>query len=105
MGKHGIKEVIISFINNLKKNFSIERVILFGSQATKTAKKDSDVDLIIVSKNFEGMPYLERGAKMYNYWNFKIPVDFICYSPSEFNLLKKRISLVSNALKEGVVLA
>lgn len=105
MGKLSIKEAINSFILRLKNSFSIEKVILFGSQATNTQNKNSDVDLIIVSKDFEGMPFLKRGAKMYDYWNFEIPVDFICYSPSEFNLLKKRISLVSNALKEGLVLA
>jgi len=29
-------------------------------------------------------------------------VDFICYTVDEFNKLKKKISLVSTALKEGI---
>jgi len=105
MGKSKIKEAITSFIRNLKKDFSVNTIILFGSQASNTANKDSDVDLIIVSEDFKSIPYLERSAKMYDYWNFKIPVDFICYSSSEFNLLKKRVSLVAHALKEGIILA
>lgn len=104
MGKITIKKAITSFISLLKKDFSVEKIILFGSQAAKEADKDSDVDLIIVSKDFEDMPYLDRGSKMYDYWSFNIPVDFICYAPSEFNLLKKRVSLVSQSLKDGIIL-
>ncbi|MBI3412683.1 MAG: hypothetical protein HY051_01210 [Candidatus Aenigmarchaeota archaeon] len=30
------------------------------------------------------------------------PVDFICYTPEEFEREKKRVSIVSTALKEGI---
>jgi hypothetical protein len=29
-------------------------------------------------------------------------VDFICYTPEEFEKLKKEVSIVSEALKEGI---
>ena len=91
------------FIKKLSDEFSIQKIILFGSRATNNFKKESDVDLIIVSKDFKGMDFFERGAKMYDYWDIDLPVDFICYTPYEFNNLKKKISIVREALSNGII--
>jgi len=32
----------------------------------------------------------------------RYPVDFLCYTPEEFEKLRKRISIVSVALKTGI---
>jgi len=32
------------------------------------------------------------------------PVDFLCYTPEEFEEKRKEISIVRQALKEGVVI-
>ncbi|MBS3118771.1 nucleotidyltransferase domain-containing protein [Candidatus Woesearchaeota archaeon] len=82
----------------------IERMILFGSRADGTAKKDSDVDLIIVSPRFKLWDFFKRGAKMYDYWDVGYPADFLCYTPEEFNRLSKQITLVSEAIKKGIEL-
>lgn len=92
------------FIENLSKDFSIQNIILFGSRASHKFRENSDVDLMIVSKDFYGMDFFERGAKMYNYWNIDLPVDFICYTPEEFNNLKKKISIVKEALSSGIMI-
>lgn len=84
------------------KDFPLETVIFFGSRYNDKYHKDSDIDLIMVSKKFSGLNFFKRVAKMYDYWDFNYPVDFICYTPEEFERLKKRISIVSMALKEGV---
>jgi hypothetical protein len=39
---------------------------------------------------------------MYDFCDLNYPVDFLCYTPEEFNKLKKEVSIVSEALKEGV---
>lgn len=93
---------IKSFIKKLEKDFQVERVLLFGSRATNEFREDSDVDLIVVSKNFNGKDFFERVSRMYDYWNLDLPVDFLCYTPEEFNALKKRISIVKEALKDGI---
>jgi len=103
MGKKeiaGIKE----FIKKLNTDFKISKVILFGSRASGKFNKNSDIDLIIVSSDFEKMNFLERASKMYDYWELKYPVDFLCYTPEEFNSLKRRITIVKETLKEGIVL-
>lgn len=103
MGKKeiaGIKE----FIKKLKTDFKISKVILFGSRASGKSHKNSDIDLIIVSDGFRKLNFIERASKMYDYWELKYPVDFLCYTPEEFNSLKRRITIVKETLKEGIVL-
>jgi predicted nucleotidyltransferase len=100
--KHLIAE-LKDFIEKLSEDFNIQNIILFGSRATNKFRENSDVDLIIVSEDFKNMDFFERGAKMYEYWDVDLPVDFICYTPKEFNNLKKKISIVKEALSSGII--
>ncbi len=43
----------------------VREAYLFGSYARGDWLEDSDVDLVIVSDDFEGMPYLERLELIY----------------------------------------
>lgn len=90
------------FKQNVSKKFPLKRVILFGSTVKGKMHDDSDVDLVIVSQKFKGMNFFERGAKMYDYWSIRRPVDFLCYTPSEFDKLSKMLTIVREAVKEGI---
>lgn len=90
------------FAQKLKKEFDPERVILFGSRAGREYLKESDVDLIIVSKRFEGVNFFERAAKMYRYWDLPYPVDFLCYTPDEFEAKRLAITIVREAVRKGI---
>jgi len=104
----GEREFIIEKLKEFKKELSgeikVEKIIFFGSRARGDFRKESDIDLIIVSKDFKNKNFLKRPVGMYNHWKIDYPVDFICYSTDEFKALEKRISIVSHALKEGVVI-
>ena len=103
----GKKEPLIKelkkFLKSLSKDFLISNIILFGSRSTKKFNEFSDVDLIIVSRDFAKLDFFERVKKMYNYWNIDLPVDFICYTPEEFNKLRNEVSIVRDALSNGIV--
>src|SRR3989338_5829633 len=47
-----------------------------------------------------------KNSKKVIEWHVKhkigYPVDFICYTPDEFNRLKHEVSIVSEALREGI---
>ena len=90
------------FVRELSQELAIERVILFGSRAAENCEADSDVDLIIVSDDFEGKDFFERCSKMYDYWGLDLPVDFLCYTSKEFGDLRGQISIVGEALEQGV---
>lgn len=97
-----IKKKLRIFKNELKRDFLIDRIIFFGSRASGRHHRYSDIDLIIVSPKFRNLDFVERGAKMYDYWKLNYPVDFLCYTPKEFKRLSKQITIVSEAVKEGI---
>lgn len=101
-GKAELKSEFAEFKQKLQKDFQVRKIILFGSQAEGTAGRDSDVDLIIVSEGFGRLNFIERAAKMYDYWALEHPVDFLCYTPKEFREREKGATLVRQALKYGV---
>ncbi len=90
------------FKNDLKKETPISKMILFGSQAWGKPHRDSDIDLIIVSPKFRRRRSLLRGLNFYRYWKLDYPVDFLCYTPEEFNKLKKRVTIVREAVEKGI---
>ena len=101
-GRKSINEQLSLFKTELNKGLPVNKMILFGSRAKGKCGRDRDVDLIIVSPKFKKLDFFERGAKMYDYWDLNYPVDFLCYTPEEFNKLKKQITIVREAVKEGI---
>lgn len=65
--------------------------MLFMTKAYVETRKDSDIDLIIVNHKFKGKKSFKRSIEFYKYWDLDYPVDFLCYTPEEFNRLKKEI--------------
>lgn len=78
-------------------------LVLFGSRATGRAGPESDVDLIVVSPAFEGLGVLARAKLVRRYSELPYPVDVLCYSPAEFEQLRREVGLVGAAIAEGVV--
>lgn len=101
MSRGKIKGLIDS-VEKFKKMIGAEKIILFGSYARGEYDEHSDVDLILVSKNFEGKKFHSRFKGLWLKWKFGLPVDFIPLTPREFERQKKRVSIVSEALKEGI---
>lgn len=101
-GRAIIKRKLSKFKEELNKDFLISNMYFFGSRAIGKPHKYSDIDLIIVSPKFRKLNFFKRGAKMYDYWNLNYPVDFLCYTPEEFNRLKKQATIIREAVKEGI---
>jgi predicted nucleotidyltransferase len=82
--------------------FNPRHLIAFGSRVNGTAKPDSDLDLIVVSDAFEGIPFLQR-SRMFNEqvpWHLR--VDAWCYTVTEFERLRRQIGIVADACREGL---
>ena len=54
-----IKEIIISYINEVKKHIKVNKVILYGSYAKGEYNNYSDIDIAIFSENFKGKRFVE----------------------------------------------
>jgi len=100
--KENIVKKLKVFRNNVKSEFPINKMLLFGSYSKGKQRKWSDIDLIIVSSKFKGKKSYKRARKLYDYWNLDYPVDFLCYTPEEFNKLKNQITIVREAVEEGI---
>ena len=100
------RKIIIHDLGKFKRKLSnsieIDKLIFFGSRARGRAHRDSDIDLIIVSKNFRKKKFSYRPIGFYNYWDLDYPVDFLCYTPEEFKKLSKQVTIVSEAIKTGI---
>jgi hypothetical protein len=100
----GADPAIVRAVQRLreKTGVPIERAILFGSRARGDAGPHSDVDLLLVSSSFAGKSASQRAAPLHLAWDLDLPVDFLCYSPEEFERLRRRITIVRIALQEGL---
>lgn len=67
----------------------IDKIVLFGSQIMGTANKESDIDLLLVSKDFKNKSYSQRIRKLLglNRTLVKLtdkPFDILYYSDEEW---------------------
>jgi len=81
--------------------FEPEKILLFGSRIKGEASEDSDIDVIVVSNVFVDVPFVKRMPLVLKTIRFDKHIDFICYSPFEFQKIKSRSSIIMDALKYG----
>ena len=93
---------LMGFRQTVGKTAGVEKMLLFGSFTRGDVHRDSDIDLIVVSPRFRRMNVFKRGALMYQYWTLHMPVDFLCYTPEEFNRLRKQQTIVREAVETGI---
>ncbi len=58
--KENIEIIIRNFLDAIRNEIHIDGVYLFGSYAKGTPAKYSDIDLAIVSRDFEGIRFFDR---------------------------------------------
>ena len=93
---------MIEGIRKFKESIGVSRAIVFGSFARGEFGEDSDIDLLLVSEKFRGKSFIQRSKGLWLKWDLGLPVDFICFTPEEFKKLKKEVSIVSEAIREGI---
>ena len=85
-----------------KSGVSVEKIVVFGSYARGKPRRDSDIDVIIVSKDFRGKDIFQK-VEMVSGIDGELvrrtnkPFDILYYSDTEW---KKGYSLTINAAKE-----
>ena len=109
MLQHAIKDEILTTLRNSLK---IYKVILFGSLATGTADRDSDIDLIVVTDD-DSMPRSYRES-MQNYLSVsavlreikaRVPIDLIVHTrPMHEEFIHLGSMFSKDVMKRGEVL-
>ena len=85
-----------------ERGIEIYKIVVFGSYAKEKGGKESDLDIIVVSENFEGKDIFERvklasGIHRELVEKIAMPVDVMYYSPIEW---ERGSSLIINAARE-----
>ncbi|MFQ6096232.1 MAG: nucleotidyltransferase domain-containing protein [Armatimonadota bacterium] len=103
MGEAAVVDRCVSdFAARLRRAYRIHKIILFGSRARGDHLKHSDYDFVIVSPEFEGKRFSARTAEMYQYWDADVGIEPLCYTPDEFERKRKQITIVRQAVREGI---
>ncbi len=78
--------------------FHPETVIIFGSRISGNAHEDSDLDIILVSEQFEHVPQHQRLPLVRKSIRTPFSLDYLCYTPDEFERMKTRSSVLASTL-------
>lgn len=99
--KNSIKKAK-DFVNKVKKSgIPVDKAVLFGSQNSKKANKDSDIDVCIVSTNF-GKDYIKDMVALRK---ISLQIDSkIEPIPFGVNDLDDPYSTLSSEIRKGIYL-
>lgn len=97
-------ENLDDLVRLIKNEFNTELVLLFGSRARGDNLIESDYDIIIVSKDFEGINFIKRMGLVQDLWDGIYRLEAFCYTPEEFERKRNEIGTVQEACKEGIAL-
>ena len=86
-------ERINDYVSKLAAELGVEKAYLFGSTAKGNRRKNSDVDLIIVSKAFVGMPVPKREGILENMWDYREDLETLAYTQEEFAKISQRLTM------------
>lgn len=92
-----IQRTLSGFTRRLTDEYDDAKAYLFGSYARGTWLDDSDFDIIVVSKGFEGQPFVKRVAAIRRLAPEERPFEIIAYTPAEFREAMTR----SVAIQDG----
>lgn len=101
--RQSVKNIISKYIRNLEAlGISVRKVILFGSYAKGTYHKESDIDIAVISDDFERMgiweraKYLGRAAR-----DIPHPIEVLGFSPSQLEKIE-RGTMLDDITRSGV---
>jgi len=102
MDKRRVYEIISAFRNVLEsKGIKAEKIILFGSYATGQYRQDSDIDIVVISRDFKNKSYWERidilSDAIYDIFE---PIEATAFTPDEW---QSRESILADFAKNGEV--
>lgn len=97
-----IDGVVKRLRTRVSRRLRVQAHILFGSRTEGRADEWSDYDFIVVSPDFEGTPFLERGRLIFPLRERDVSCDFLCCTAREYRELASRPTLVKEASERGI---
>lgn len=91
-----VKKIIREYSRNVETRFAVDGVFIFGSHARGEAKPESDIDIIVLSRDFSRLPFmrrLEMLSLLRTGLSRQVSMDILGYTPQEFKKFKTDQSL------------
>lgn len=103
MDKRAVLDIISRFSKAIEsRGIRIDKLILFGSYATGRYRQDSDIDIVVISRDFDDKDYWERidilSSAIYQVFE---PIEAVAMSLEEW---ESGQSLIVDYAKNGRVL-
>jgi len=97
------EDLLRASIDKIVKKLShqVERISIFGSYPGNKPDLFTDLDVLIIMKTEK--PFLERLKEIYSLLSLPVDADILCYTPEEFEVVKKK-GFFAKALEKEVVL-
>jgi predicted nucleotidyltransferase len=100
------KKAVLAIIHDFQKaleqdNVKPQKIILFGSYSSGNPRPDSDIDLVVISDDFEGKDYWQRIDILSSavYQVFK-PIEAVAMTTKEW---QSGDSMITNFARNGEV--
>jgi len=96
-----IKRIVEKLVKELERVLGGDfQLYLFGSYARGDwVEGMSDVDLMVISKEFGKIPKHARSPLIRRIASKEVSMEILCYTPEEFEELKKRSSFIREVTK------
>ncbi len=99
-----IKKAIQEYCTEVIKRFKPACIILYGSRAKGTFTGASDIDIIVISNNFE-QDFLSRIKDLIDANTSSFPIEPLGYTEAEFETMFVSFRLTAlDAIREGIPL-
>ena len=98
------RAITAHYINRLKRDIVVDGVLLFGSFAWGKPSKPSDVDLVVLSRDFSKRNFDQRLDFLTQARDTRarqVAMDVIGYTPQEFAHIEKESAIMAKAKKDG----
>ena len=102
-----VEESVLGIVGRYREaleaqGIEVDRIVLYGSQATGAARPDSDIDLVVISKDFADKGYWERievlAEALYQVFE---RIEAVAMTPEEWD---SGDSFIAYYAREGMVL-
>ena len=105
MGTKQIQKSLTVFLRRVQKKYHPQQVILFGSFARGEARRDSDVDILVVSDSFKNTREYDRFKELYLISSDLEPEFHVFGFTNEEIQNSDELTTLKQALTQGVRLA
>src|SRR3989338_6434791 len=81
------RKIVRDYTAKLPSRIKGAQAFIFGSAARRQMRKDSDVDVIVLSDAFSTIPFLQRLQLLNRHRRgpaLTVPMDILGYTPEEF---------------------